>query len=258
MNTDGAKVAVEGPYDVWSVMVTPSLHGLSAPDLGASVSVGPKGVVQFASGMIGSPEGVGDVDYIDTAEAIDRLNEGASGYGVGLPATRHIDPGERLGAGERRRHLRAAGGRQRDLLGQWIRAGPADDPVPCTTASTVICPPDGVILEGPTTSAYLAPDTPVASGDASSPAAGAAPTCGSVPIPTDPPEPIEIVLTDAHVTLMLLPASDGSNDGYLVPGYEFSSDDGGTVAQVAIAEDALAPVDPTPDPTATTGRNAPR
>jgi hypothetical protein len=84
--------------------------------------------------------------------------------------------------------------------------------------------------------------------DGATEVAPAGPACGPVPMPVDLPEPIEVVLTGVEQNLMLLPASDGSTDGYLVPGYHFTSDDGAEVDQVAIAEDALAPVDITPEP----------
>ena len=69
------------------------------------------------------------------------------------------------------------------------------------------------------------------------------------------------MLHDAESILMLVGSTDGSDDGYLVPGYRFTGDDGTVVDQMAIVEDALEPVDvpddtptgPVPDPATGSG-----
>jgi hypothetical protein len=225
MDTEGADVRVDGPYDAWSVQVTPTIDGRAANELGAIVNVGPKGVVHFASGIVGDVERVGDVATVDTGEAIERLNQSmgsGAGYAAALDAT-----ATDTGAAE--------------------CAATADGRESCTVISSVPCATDDVASGAPTTSAAVAPDTRVAGDQGSTTPAG--PACGQVPVPVDPPEPIEVVLTGAEWNLMLLPASDGSNDGYLVPGYSFTGANDATADQVAIAEDALAPVDVTPQPT---------
>jgi hypothetical protein len=76
------------------------------------------------------------------------------------------------------------------------------------------------------------------------------------PMPTEPsvpPEPQEVVLHGAERILMVVGASDGSDDAYLVPGYRFTGDDETVVDQIAVDDDSLlpdpAPVDPaTPMP----------
>ena len=57
--------------------------------------------------------------------------------------------------------------------------------------------------------------------------------------PPPDPQPVEIVLVDAEPSLVLLPANDDSGDGYLVPAYRFTAEDGGTVDLPAVADDAL-------------------
>lgn len=80
MDVDGAKVTVDGPYDVWSVLVEPVLDGVPVSGLMASVGVGSKGVVTNASGWLGTAERVGDYPLLDTRAAIDRLNEQGAGF----------------------------------------------------------------------------------------------------------------------------------------------------------------------------------
>ena len=60
------------------------------------------------------------------------------------------------------------------------------------------------------------------------------------PVPSPEPQPLEVVLVDAEPSLILLPATDGSTDAYLVPAYRFTAEDGSTVDLPAITEDALA------------------
>jgi hypothetical protein len=63
------------------------------------------------------------------------------------------------------------------------------------------------------------------------------PDPGVEPVPD--PQPVEMVLVDAERSLVLLPATDGSRDAYLVPAYRFTTEDGGTVDLPAVADEAL-------------------
>jgi hypothetical protein len=66
------------------------------------------------------------------------------------------------------------------------------------------------------------------------------------PEPT-PPEPVTITITSVHETLLSLVGADGSM--WLVPGYGFTSADGGTWPVLAIDQsfvDQVAPPLPTP------------
>jgi hypothetical protein len=70
-------------------------------------------------------------------------------------------------------------------------------------------------------------------------------------LPTEPyvpPEPQTIVLHGAERILLLVPASDGSTDAYLVPGYRFTGDEETVMDQIAVDDASLVP--PTPVPTA--------
>lgn len=228
MDLTDAIVVVEGPFDSYWVNVTPVVDGLEVSGTGASVTIGSEGVVLFASGSMSDPEPVGDVDVVDTAEAIERLNEGSGGWSA---YTELDTSGTATGSGYAEAEcVTSSDGRES-----------------CTQTSVPPCP----VTDLPTTTAVADPDAPVASNGATEPAIGPSatfPSCGPVPMPVDPPEPIEVVLTDAEVNLVLLPSSDGSGDGYLVPGYRFTDEDGGTVDQPAIADDALEPIDVDPQP----------
>jgi hypothetical protein len=238
MDLTDVEVTVEGPQPGYWIYVIPRVDGHLAADLGASVGIGPDGAVQFANGRLGRPESVGDVAMVDTTEAIERLNEGMGGWSAYGAA--EIDASA-TGSGYAECEA-SADGRE-------------------TCSSVPPCATEGMAQEAPTTTAAMVdPDTPLASDDSTTASDGVdaiepvepsitpPADCGYSP-PSVPEEPVEVVLNEARVNLMLLPASDGSNDGYLVPGYEFDSDDGGTVAQVAIADDALEPVDVDPEPT---------
>ncbi len=86
MAVESAEVTVDGPYDGWYVTVEPRVEGLRVAGLTASATIGSKGEVTSAGGVLGEPERVGDYPTIDTRKAIDRLNEGTaygSSYGVG-------------------------------------------------------------------------------------------------------------------------------------------------------------------------------
>ncbi len=68
---------------------------------------------------------------------------------------------------------------------------------------------------------------------------------------------MKVTLTKADPVLTTLPASDGSGDVYLVPGYRFSNADGVTVDVAAVADDSLAPTTTAPDTTNSSGVTPP-
>jgi hypothetical protein len=73
------------------------------------------------------------------------------------------------------------------------------------------------------------------------------------PGPIEEPAPFEVVLVDVEPALVLLGATDGTSDAYLVPAYRFTAEDGSTVDLPAVADEALAgPSEPEPSPTETT------
>ena len=83
----------------WQVSVEPRLEGL-ATNLATSVSIGPDGTVEMASGQVGDPERVGTYPLLDTRSAIDRAN-------AALPVPASSDDTPRLRRRRRRVRPRA-------------------------------------------------------------------------------------------------------------------------------------------------------
>ncbi len=242
MAVESAEVTVDGPYDGWYVTVEPRVEGLRVAGLTATVSVGSKGEVTSAGGVLGEPERVGDYPTIDTREAIDRLNEGSaygSPYGVG-------GRGEALAVEE--------------------------DAIATDEAAATTLPTDG----GPDTS-HVDPDRPiacatdtpaVAEAEVGAPEPAIEPAtdpavdlpspvidpCG--PYPTEPVEPQEVVLHEAERILVLIGANDGSGDAYLVPGYRMRGGDEWVVDVPAVDDESLLPTTPV-EPTDDVGRTEP-
>jgi hypothetical protein len=205
-DVDHADVHVDGPYEAWYITVEPRIDGLVASGLSYSVQVGPKGVISGAGGTLAHPERLGDYPVLDTRKAIDRLN------------TQFAVP---MGAPE---DLAARDG----LASTTAPAAPAATIEPNTTVSTdtacdkVAPPPDG--------------STGITTMEA---CVGGGPTTPTEPYV--PPEPQTIVLHGAERILMLVPASDGSTDAYLVPGYRFTGDQETVIDQIAVDDASLVP-----------------
>ena len=86
-DTNGASVSVDDGITQWFVSVQPVVDGLPTEGFGFSVVIGENGVIQSASGVVGTPLPVDDYPLIGTSAAIERLNRG-EGYagGGGLEA----------------------------------------------------------------------------------------------------------------------------------------------------------------------------
>jgi len=236
LDTDGAVVTVDGPYDAWYVMVEPRVDGATS-GLMASVAVGSAGEVTSASGYLGTPERLGDYPVLTTHDAIDRANtQMAAGGWFAYP------PGPAVA---------------RDTLtvGSAEAAQAGDDPVTTSTAACEACDPIddqpvGTAVDEPATTlppCKVQPDgseicevEPGIACPQPDPSLGAPDTLECAPPEPGPaPEPVEVVLVDAEPALVLLPAIDGSSDVYLVPGYRFTDADGGRVDLPAVADEAL-------------------
>jgi hypothetical protein len=211
-------VTVDGPYDSWYVSIEPTVDGLAASGLYFNASVGSKGEITSAGGMLNTPERLGDYPVVDTRAAIDRLNDGIAYGGARDTAAGTVSSG----SGE---------------------SGPMTTSTTGSVPATVIDPPDAVAPIGPsvcngglavqdlpTTTVVVDPAQPVPS-----------PECE----PYVPPEPVDVVLHQADRVLVLIAANDGSTDAYLVPGYRFHGDQDTVVDVPAVDDDSLLP---TPDP----------
>ncbi len=212
MDLGGAKITVDGPYDAWYIGVEPRLDGLSVSGWMASVSVGPEGAVIHASGTLAHPASLGNYALIDTRAAIDRLNEQQLGI--------DRDPMPLDGTGAPTHETAVAIGDSGPRGVEECGVAP-DGSEYCTVtdAPAVACPE-------PAPQPGQDPGTP--------PAPELMDGCWSS---YPEPEPMEVVLTDAELVLILVPADDGSGVSYLVPGYRFSNADGAIVDVVAV-EDA--------------------
>ncbi len=236
---EGAKVTVDGPYDAWYVNVEMVLDGVPVSGGVSSVTVGPKGLVMGASGTFGVAEQVGDYPLIDTRAAIDRLNEQQSylidsAPPLGAPGTASSGGGVATASGSASESVSscAADSATGTTRCDDVVVGDAPPPVEClqpvptdpASPTSTDCGPDVCVYsEGPVTTV-------------------AVPACDPGPAP----EPVTITLTGAERVLVLMPASDGSSDAYLVPGYRFSNDDGAMAEIAAVADDSLAPTTTVP------------
>jgi hypothetical protein len=119
----GADVSVDGPYEAWYVNVTPRIGGLPVSGYGFTASVGPRGEILNAAGILATPEDLGSYPTIDTRKAIDRLNDRSADGGSG------------------------AGGRE--LAMDTPAVAPADAPITSTTLDGPACPPDDGSLVPP-------------------------------------------------------------------------------------------------------------
>ncbi|HEV3227728.1 MAG TPA: hypothetical protein VGZ52_12865 [Acidimicrobiales bacterium] len=82
IDTTNATVSVEDAVTQWIVRVDPTVDGIATEGLSTSVSVGSKGVVDYASGVLGSADPADEYPLIGTRAALDRLNSGVSGASV--------------------------------------------------------------------------------------------------------------------------------------------------------------------------------
>lgn len=67
---------LDGGYSSWEAQVSPRVGGLEVLGLVHSLSIGPKGKVQAASGYLGTPGRIGDYPLVGVETAFDRLRVG--------------------------------------------------------------------------------------------------------------------------------------------------------------------------------------
>ena len=237
IDTEGAIVTVDGPYEAWYVTVEPRVDGV-ATGLVASVSVGSGGAITSAGGFVGTPERLGDYPLLDTRAAIDRLNEEMAhggGYYGGVGMASDVMRGVVVEPAEA---AVAPCASVRDSV-----TVPCEEPVePPTTFPCKVQADGSEICEGSTPPGVACPElgSPADRPPGTDPAIECPPTEPvPAPEPLPAPEPMEIVLTGATPTLVLLPANDGSADVYLVPGYRFTGDNGEQVDAPAVADESL-------------------
>ncbi|HEX9968863.1 MAG TPA: PKD domain-containing protein [Acidimicrobiales bacterium] len=75
VGVDGLRL--DGGYSSWEAMVSPRVGGLEVLGLLHSLSIGPKGKVQAASGYLGAADRIGDYPLVGVETAFDRLRVGS-------------------------------------------------------------------------------------------------------------------------------------------------------------------------------------
>ncbi|MCU1374768.1 MAG: hypothetical protein JWO68_2054 [Actinomycetia bacterium] len=162
VDIDHATVRVDDNITLWNVVADPMVGGLPTIGLTSSVGIGPKGVVQYANGWLGTPTKGDRYPLIGVAAGLERLN--------------------------------------------------------AEQAQIMVAPtPDVRCLE-----------------------------CDQLP----PTEPRVVRVTGVRLGLQVFSTYQPGADGYLVPTYLFSTEDGGEVPAVAVADQYLgqAPTPEEPDP----------
>ena len=252
-----AEVTADGPYDAWYVSFQHRVDGTVVSGWISSVSVGAEGAVSSASGFLTTAERLGDYPLIDTREAIDRLNEQQGGWTAYATDTATSSSGDQAIS--------------TDEAISTTEAHGTDDPGVVEGSSGCAVQPDGSeICKGsgssagcaePAPSYTVCPDhedlcliPPDADGSRQPVTTVVEPMCADpvpmpMPEPMPEPQPIEVVLDHAEPALVLMPATDGSGDAYLLPGYRFTGGEGHVVEVVAVADDSLAPTTTAPDTT---------
>src|SRR5207249_10766835 len=81
VDLDGARVRVDDGFSQWQVTVDPRVGGLPTVGYAGSVSVGPKGAVEAASGWLAQPVQGDEYPLVTAAAGLERLKR--SPFGIG-------------------------------------------------------------------------------------------------------------------------------------------------------------------------------
>jgi hypothetical protein len=267
LGVDAGSLALTANASEWSADVqgVPSLGGIATPSLTMSFGFGGEGKLQYANGFLIAPDKADSYPRIGTTKAFEELKAGNGilgwfGYGGPMmrsgvafdgpaPATTAIAVSD-SGSG----------------FAACATDAPLDPTNPtttvpvCTTPTAVEClvptPPPSAVGDKAIATAYpsCGPTECVSSPDITTDPPRALPLCPvPLPEPTTPPEPVTITITGVHETLVPFTGADGSM--WLMPGYEFTSADGGAWPTLAIDKsfvDQVAPTQPMPEPAVAT------
>lgn len=80
LDLDGAEVRVEDGFSQWMVAAEPVVGGLPTQGFGWSVSVGPKGAIQYANGWLADPTKGDEYPLAGVQAGIERLKTGTGGW----------------------------------------------------------------------------------------------------------------------------------------------------------------------------------
>ena len=217
-DTAGAAVTASDGITSWHVVLEPQVDGRPTSGLTASATIGPKGVVEFASGWLATADRVGDYPLVGAQEAVERLKAGfGGGYGGPRPLAEDaataseaaIDDGERSVSGNSSTGSASVASGSATATG----SGSSGSAVANSGSNTAIGSTGGA-----------EPPVPADEPPAVDPAS-------PIPAPMPVPVPATVVrtLTEARLGLVHVPAFDGSGPGHLVPAFFFRfSDDPAT------------------------------
>ena len=274
LGIDAGSLTLTANASEWSADVqgVPSLDGIATPSLTMSFGFGGEGKLQYANGFLLAPEKADSYPRIGTTKAFDALKAGNGimgwfGYGgpmmrdslaVGSagPATTAIAPSDSASGSETVCAVDTPLDPTLDTA-----ASPTTTMPVCTTTPAIAClvptPAPSAVGDkaiattypscGPSPCTDVAVTTDTAPPGATTLAASC-PEPLPMPEPTTPPEPVTITITGVHETLVPFTGADGSM--WLMPGYEFTSADGGAWPTLAIDKsfvDQVAPTQPVPE-----------
>jgi hypothetical protein len=216
IDTHDVKVTVDDYIGVWSVRVDPIVDGVPTEGFATTIAVAPKGVIEYANGVLGRPEVADEYPLIGTSAAIEKLNNGDIFFGGG---PRPLIAEDTAVATDARRTTTSASANPSSGAGspgaEPGSAGPTDPAPslpPCDGTGAPTTFPCGSPLEIP-------------------------PVTDSLP-PRPPPQ--EITLTGAERILVFAPSYDG-HESWLVPAYRFTTGEGVGPSVLAIDDSFLTP-----------------
>jgi hypothetical protein len=91
LDLDGAQVKVSDSLATRTVTIAPAVGGMPTSGFAWTVSVGPKGVVQHASGYLATPEPAGTYPLIGVEQGFERLKRAGPLGGVARPGSPAVE-----------------------------------------------------------------------------------------------------------------------------------------------------------------------
>jgi hypothetical protein len=207
---DPAQFVLDTYADEWGANVNAYLilDGAKS-NLSVSVGYGEDGAITWASGFLATPQRGSDYPRIGVVDAVARLNDQWSGewLGGGYAGV--------TGVGRAEPAIAATNvGSSDDTVSA------SDQPLPPTTVDPTIAEP-----------APVDPPAPI------DPAVSEPMPIEPMPIETVPFEPVTVTLSNPTMSLEQIWAVDGTV--WLLPGFAFTSDDGGTYSIIAVEDQYL-------------------
>lgn len=231
LGIDPAQLEFETYADQWSASVTAYLllDGVRS-NLGMNVGFGGEGAVTWAGGFLATPQRGADYPRIGVDAAIERLNDQSMLWMTGaVPMARSGVAGVGTDVA-----VASEGGVVEAETSSGSAATPAMPPVEPPVEPTDTTAPAG--------ETEIAPDATVLIDEMPVECTDPAVSC----LPSDPMEPIVVVLTEVTPSLEQVWADDGTV--WLLPGYLFGGDEGAMASVLAVEDQYLVQAAPQPVP----------